>query len=232
MQVLVITPAWNEESTIASVVDDVRRVGLDHLVVDDGSSDHTARCAIEAGARVVSLPINLGVGAALKCGFRYAIQNGYGAVVQVDADGQHLADEIGKLIERQSQTRAELVIGSRFARGHKSFEVSFARRLSMISLSRIASAATKSELTDVTSGFRMITGDLLKYFAHDFPNYYLGDTFEAVVTAGRRRFTVAETPVVMKERQAGIPSSSVPNSIAMILKALILVNLVPVRNEE
>ena len=88
--VLVVIPAFNEAKSIGQVVDQVNTFGFQTLVVNDGSIDRTADVAHEFGAHVVSLPLNSGVGGALRCGFRYAVENGFAAVIQCDADGQQI----------------------------------------------------------------------------------------------------------------------------------------------
>ena len=112
---LIVMPALNEEATIASVIAEVRATmpDCDILVVDDGSTDATARIAETAGARVASLPFNLGVGGAMRLGFRIARAEGYACVVQIDSDGQHDPANLRALIDGLSD--ADLVIGARFA---------------------------------------------------------------------------------------------------------------------
>ena len=114
-RVLIVIPAWNEEACIADVVREVRGElpGVGVLVVDDGSTDHTAAIAAEAGATVARLPYNLGVGGAMRVGYRYGYEQGYDAVVQVDADGQHDPRYVPKLIDALDE--ADFVIGARFA---------------------------------------------------------------------------------------------------------------------
>ena len=119
--VLVVVPALDEEATVGHVVARLRAARFDCLVVDDGSADATARVAADAGAHVVRLPVNLGVGGALRCGFRYAVDHGYQMVVQCDADGQHLPEEIDALLDAQAATGAHLVVGSRFLDGAGSY---------------------------------------------------------------------------------------------------------------
>ncbi len=113
--VLVIIPTWNEDQTVGDVVDEVRSHGYAALVVDDGSTDRSAEVAEGAGAIVLRLPVNLGVGGALRCGFRFAVAEGYTTVVQCDADGQHDPAEITRLIEVMQANDVDLVVGSRFA---------------------------------------------------------------------------------------------------------------------
>ena len=97
--VLVLIPAFNEESCVGQVVKDVIQHGYAALVIDDGSVDRTAEKAEGEGATVLRLPVNLGVGGALRCGFRYAVTHGYSTVVQCDADGQHDPAEIAVLLD-------------------------------------------------------------------------------------------------------------------------------------
>ena len=111
---LILVPAFNEQATIGEVVGEIRKLGYDVAVIDDGSSDKTAEIAENAGATVLKMRINLGVGGALRCGFRYAVAEGYESVIQCDADGQHPTSHFQKLIDVQFKTKSHLVIGSRF----------------------------------------------------------------------------------------------------------------------
>ena len=146
---LVVIPALNEEESVAGVVEEVRRVVPDArlLVVDDGSVDATRAEALQAGAAVLSLPFNLGVGAALRAGFRYAVRAGHDVVVQVDADGQHDPASIPDLLAALDE--ANVVIGARFA-GVGDYHVGIVRKLAMRLLARSASRRTRVALTDAT----------------------------------------------------------------------------------
>jgi glycosyltransferase involved in cell wall biosynthesis len=221
--VLVVIPAWNEELTVASVVEDVRSHEYQVLVVDDGSADRTSTEARKAGATVVRLPLHLGVGAALRCGFRYAVAHGFMAVVQCDADGQHPASLIEALVAAQAESGADLVIGSRFANERDSMQVGITRRVAMHLLAVSASRATGVPITDATSGFRILTMPLLEEFARNFATDYLGDTYEAVVTAGRSGYRVREIPITMRERRFGKSSASPLSAARYTLRALIVV---------
>ena len=219
---LVVVPAWNEGPTVASVVADVRGHGFDVLVVDDGSTDDTAARAEQAGAATLRLPVNLGVGAALRCGFRYAVEHAYDGVVQVDADGQHPPASIRVLLDAAAETGAHLLTGSRFASGEAGMEVSRLRRLVMGVLARSASRATGTRITDASSGFRLIREPLLSQFARSFPAHYLGDTYEAVVTAGRAGYVVREVSVEMRDRSQGRSSVSPVEATKLTLRAAIV----------
>ena len=116
MRTLVFIPAWNEEASIAGVIGDVRAAlpEADVLVVDDGSADATAARARAAGALVASLPFNQGLGAALQTGYLYGLREGYDFCAHLDADGQHPAPEVARLLKEVLADRADLVIGSRY----------------------------------------------------------------------------------------------------------------------
>jgi glycosyltransferase involved in cell wall biosynthesis len=222
---LVLVPAWNEAASIASVVEEVLAAGLSPLVVSDGSTDRTALVAQRAGAQVLDLPINLGVGGALRAGFKVALASGWHAVVQVDADGQHPAHEIDDLIEAANKTDAHMVIGSRFTSPDTTMDVGRVRRAVMHVLAASASRATGQRITDATSGFRLIRGSLLQQFASTFPTNYLGDTYEAIVSAGRSGYRVVEVPAGLRSRVAGTSTASISQSVKFTLKGLAVAGL-------
>jgi glycosyltransferase involved in cell wall biosynthesis len=203
---LVVIPALNEERSVGLVVERVRALGYPACVIDDGSADQTSAVARAAGAAVLRLPVNLGVGGAMRCGFRFAIQEGHRVVVQVDGDGQHDPGEIPDLLEVMSRTRADMVIGSRFLTPDR-YAVHPGRRFVMNILARRASAAVGSQITDATSGFRAIRAPLLNFYADEYPVEYLGDTFEALISAARRGARIVEHPIRASHRQRGTSSA-------------------------
>jgi len=219
---LVIVPAFNESSTISSVVGDVVALGLNVLVIDDGSSDSTPDLAARAGAIVLQLPFNLGVGGALRAGFSYAVDHGYSSVVQVDADGQHPVHQIMNLVQAAEQHQAHLVIGSRYVSKDSTLAPTRLRRLAMKSLGLIASVSAGRRLTDTTSGFRLIRQPLLAEFTREFPSYYLGDTFEATVAAARAGYRVIEVPAALSPRTYGQSSASTIRAILLIAKVILI----------
>lgn len=182
-RIVVLVPAFNEADTVAGVVRSILASGLPVVVVDDGSTDATAAEAHLAGAIILQLPFNLGVGGALRCGFRWAIANGFDTVIQCDADGQHDPTEMQRLIESACDADAHLLVGSRFI-SPQGFRSTGLRRISMRLLAGIASRSVGSRISDASSGFRVIRQPLLSEFARAYPVHYLGDTFEVLVQAG------------------------------------------------
>ncbi len=224
-EVLIVVPAYNEAATIAQVVLGIHSVGFSCVVIDDGSSDDTSVIAKHAGATVLSLPINTGVGGALRCGFRYAVENGFKAIIQCDADGQHQSNHFQDLIRTANETNADFVLGSRFLSSANTMEPHIVRRFAMWWLARVASRATGQKITDSTSGFRLIRRPLLDELAEHLPEYFLGDTFEALVVIGRAGYAVEEIGTAMAPRQSGVSSASNGRAIVLIGKALATVLL-------
>lgn len=220
--VLVLVPAYNEQETVARVVTEILAAGFPTVVIDDGSHDETASRAVAAGARVLRLPVNLGVGGALRCGFRYAVDQGFDTVIQCDGDGQHRPQEIGRLLG-PLRRGAHLVIGSRF-KGQQMSRRGIRHR-AMKALTWIAGRAAGTQLTDATSGFRAIRQPLLDLFCVSYPTEYLGDTVEAIMIAGRAGYSVAEVPVSMDDRGAGTSSASTTAASWYVLRVLAAVAL-------
>jgi glycosyltransferase involved in cell wall biosynthesis len=219
---LVVVPAFNEQASIAEVVNQLLAGDYQVLVVDDGSTDETSRVAQVAGATVLRLPVNLGVGGALRAGFRFAVDQGYRSVVQVDADGQHPVHQIRDL-ESAAQTHgAHLVIGSRFLSSDATLHPSGTRQFAMRLLSWLTSRAAGRTITDSTSGFRIVCEPLLSEFAREFPSYYLGDTFEATISAARAGHLVIEVPAALTPRQHGQSTASTLRAISLIGKVVAL----------
>jgi glycosyltransferase involved in cell wall biosynthesis len=209
-KMLVVLPALNEERSVGIVIKEVRTAvpGCTILVVDDGSVDDTAAQAVEAGAQVVSNPFNLGVGGAMRVGFRWALAHGCDVLVQVDADGQHDARDIGTLVAAfDDEPGPQVVIGARFA-GLGDIAVPRARRMAMRLLARYLSRVTATRLTDVTSGFRAHNRAGIELFARNYPADYLSDTVESLIIVADAGGRVHQVPVTMRPRLAGSPSQS------------------------
>lgn len=226
--ILVVVPAWNEAESIAAVVTEVRGElpNADVLVVDDGSTDDTAARARTAGATVARLPYNLGVGGAMRLGYRYAYEHGHEVVVQIDADGQHDPRYVPKLID--GLTEADIVIGARFA-GEGDYRVRGPRRWAMSILSAILSLMAGTRLTDTTSGFRATNRRATELFAGWYPVEYLGDTIETLVYAAHRDFRIRQVPVSMRPRMAGTPSHSPLKAMVYLVRAMAILVLALIR---
>jgi glycosyltransferase involved in cell wall biosynthesis len=223
---LVVIPALNEEATVAAVVRGAReRLVADVLVVDDGSTDRTAEIAQAAGAFVLSHPFNLGVGAALRSGFRYAAERGYTMVLQLDADGQHDPASAPSLIAPLDEG-VDIVVGSRFAAG---FHTGRLRRLCMRWLARIVSRRTSVAVTDTTSGFRAFGKRAVERFAVSYPTEYLSDTVEALLLAAAWQLEIREVPVEMRPRQGGQPSTGSVKSLYHLIRLVLVIALHRVR---
>ncbi len=204
---LVAIPAWNEQDSIAEVIAKVQehRPDADILVVNDGSTDQTAKFAAEAGAAVVSLPFNVGVGGAMRTAFLFAKREGYRAMVQVDADGQHDPADLNQVID--GLENADVVVGTRFHPDSMYF-VGGPRRWAMKLLSGSLSRMNRGTITDPTSGFRSAGPKAIELFAVEYPADYLGDTVGSLAIAIRRGLVIHEVPVTMYFRQTGRPSKN------------------------
>ncbi len=201
-RVLVIMPAHDEEESLPRTLDEVRRAapGVDVLVVDDGSRDGTARVARQRGVPVVRHPVNLGVGAALQTGFRWAVERGYDAGVQLDADGQHDPAFLAALTEPVREGLCDVSIGSRYVR-RSGYQAPAARRAGMMLFSGLVSAVLRQRITDTTSGFRAYGRRVMEVCQHDFPKDF--PDAPVLIALGRRGFRLHEVPVEMRERRAG-----------------------------
>ena len=205
--VLVAIPAWNEQGSIGDVIAKVREHHPDCgiLVVDDGSTDRTAVSALQAGAFVASLPFNVGVGGAMRTAFLFAQREGYSALVQVDADGQHDPADLSDLIAGLDD--ADIVVGTRFHPNSMYF-VGGPRRWAMVLLSKALSWMNKGTISDPTSGFRAAGPRAIDLFAVNYPAEYLGDTVGSLSIAIRQGLVIDETPVTMYYRAIGRPSKN------------------------
>ncbi|MDH6111013.1 glycosyltransferase involved in cell wall biosynthesis [Kitasatospora sp. MAP12-15] len=229
-RVLIILPAWNEEEGLPSVLREIQEhlPYVDTLVVDDGSSDNTAAVAEAAGSAVARLPFNLGVGGAMRCGYRYAALHGYDVAIQVDADGQHDPAYVPVLLAQLEKGEADLVVGARFA-GTGDYEVRGPRKWAMKLLSGVLSKITGTRLTDTTSGFRACNKPLIEFFSRWYPVEYLGDTIESMVGAARVGFTIRQVPVAMRARTTGRPSASPFRAMVYLTRAGLVLLLAMIR---
>ncbi|MEE9614847.1 MAG: glycosyltransferase family 2 protein [Thermodesulfobacteriota bacterium] len=220
--ILVIIPAYNEEACIAGVIDAVREAasGADIIVVNDGSGDGTARIAGDKGVPVLSHPFNMGIGATMQTGYRYAKLKGYDVAVQVDADGQHPADQINELVAPVVKGEADCVVGSRFL-GQGDYRPSVARGAGMVVFSRVVSAIIGEKVTDTTSGFRAVGKRTIGFFSQSYPDDY--PEVEALVLLHKRGLVITEVPVSMEKRAGGKSSITPAKSAYYMVKVLLAI---------
>lgn len=205
---------------MAKVVQEVIQAlpGAGCLVVDDGSTDSTAKLAAIAGATVARLPFNLGVGGAMRLGFKYALEHGYENVVQIDSDGQHDPRNVPALLK--ALDGADLVIGARFA-GEGDYEARGPRRWAMRFLATVLSRTAKTKLTDTTSGLKASGPRAVRLFSVHYPAEYLGDTIESLVLAARAGLVIRQVPATMRARSGGRPSHNPLKSALYLGRAMV-----------
>lgn len=222
MKVLVIIPAYNEALNIVNTVENLTKTcpWVDYVVVNDCSRDNTAQICKEHGYNYLSLPINLGIGGGMQCGYRYAFDKGYDIAVQFDGDGQHNAEYIKDLVAPIEAGEAELVIGSRFIQ-REGFQTSFMRRMGINILGLTLRVCGKVNITDATSGFRAVSKDVIEFFSHHYAQDYPEP--ESIIAARVSGFRVKEVPVVMNERTAGESSINTFKSIYYMIKVTLAI---------
>ena len=226
--VLVIVPAWNESRNVGTTVQEILAANGDYhvAVIDDGSTDDTARVAQEAGATVLQLPFNLGVGGAMRTGFTYARRKGYRRAIQVDADGQHNPSDIEKVLTGLDV--ADISIGARFS-DVGDYKARGPRKWAMVVLARIVSRVAKTRLTDVTSGFRAANAKAIEQYVAYYPAEYLGDTLDSLVAACHAGLTVTQIPVAMRPRMHGAPSQGPIGSTVYLARSVLALGLALMR---
>jgi glycosyltransferase involved in cell wall biosynthesis len=222
---LAIVPAYNEEEAIGATIASIHRWApdFDVLVVDDGSADRTGAVAAAAGARVLRMPYNLGIGGGMQAGYVFAKENGYEVAVQVDGDGQHDPRQIKDLLQcLEANPGLNMVTGSRFLDPDGGgFRSSAARRMGIRIFARVLSTITRQEVTDPTSGFRMTDRRGIELFADDYPMDY--PEVEAIMLMHTHRLRSREIPVVMGPRLTGESAISTSQSVYYMVKVLLAV---------
>jgi glycosyltransferase involved in cell wall biosynthesis len=226
---LAAVPAYNETRTVARVVRAIHEElpGFDVVVIDDGSTDDTAEQARSAGARVVRLPFNLGIGGAVQAGFRYALDEGYDYMVQIDGDGQHDPAEVHKLIRTmERRPEVDMVCGSRFLRGSSDdprYPAPVSRRTGIHIFAFLLRRIVGPKISDPTSGFRLYNRRAIRLFAGDYPHDY--PEVEAVLMLHHHRLDMCETRVRMFARGGGVSSIGAGKSGYYMIKVLLALGI-------
>jgi glycosyltransferase involved in cell wall biosynthesis len=222
-KVLIIIPAHNEEKAIAALISEIRLKAAfaDILIINDCSKDNTELEAIRAGADVVTLPFNLGIGGAVQTGYQVAADLGYDIAVQIDGDGQHDPHYLKDLIRPLLENEMDLCIGSRFLIHDKSFKSTWTRRIGIRFFCGLLRGMTGLYLTDPTSGFRACNRQLINRFAEYYPIDFPEP--EAIKMARRYHARIGEISVQMRERQGGQSSIRYLATLYYMLKVTLAI---------
>ena len=214
MKKLVIIPAFNEEGNLEKTIKD-NAPDFDYVIINDCSTDKTLEMCRRHGFSYLNLPVNLGIGGAVQTGYRYAYYHGYDIAVQFDGDGQHSASHLEDMVTTLIDTESDMVIGSRFIE-KEGFQSSGLRRIGIKYFTGLIKLLTGKKITDPTSGMRMVNKKLLEKFTDEYPKDYPEP--ESVVTILSEKYKVTEIPVVMNEREEGVSSISLKNSVYYMIK--------------
>lgn len=230
-EALVIMPCFNEEGNIRNVLTSLLELNydVDILVVNDGSTDRTLTRLQGLNITVVSHPFNLGYGAALQTGFKYATVHGYRYIMQLDADGQHDVHYIPALLDRLRKDDVDLVIGSRFLGGGSQMRFGFTKRVAVGFFISVIKLLGKKKLTDPTSGYKGMSRRLFTYystmgkFPYDFPDA------DIIIQTLRKGYRLDEISVVMRDRTDGVSMHSGLKPIYYMIKVTLSIFIVMLR---
>ncbi|MFI5151155.1 MAG: glycosyltransferase family 2 protein [Bacteroidia bacterium] len=232
-RIAVIVPAYNEEQALAAVVQSIKLIALQEkldlevIVVNDCSTDGTAGVMDTLPCIAIHLPVNLGIGGAMQTGFKYALENGFDFAVQMDGDGQHPATDLPLLIKKQKQSGSDVVIGSRFI-NKQGYQSSAIRRMGINYFSRLNKILLGIELSDCTSGFRLLNSKALVLAAESYPDEYPEP--ESLVYFSRNKLRITEVAVSMLERQGGVSSIGRRDSVYYMIKVSLAIFFTYIRN--
>ncbi len=217
---IAIVPAHNEEASLGALLAELRvsEPDLAVVVIDDGSTDGTARVAAAAGVPVVNLPFNVGIGGTVQPGYQYALEHGFEVAIQVDGDGQHDPTEIGRVLEPIFDDRADLVVGTRFVSGG-GYRGTRVRRVGIHIFASVVSLMVGQRVSDTTSGFRAVNRKALRLFAGEYPHDY--PEVESIVLLSRHGLRMLEVPVRMRVRETGASSITALRAAYYMIKVLL-----------
>lgn len=215
-RVLIIIPAYNEESNILNTVQEIKKyTKYDYIVINDGSTDRTLELLRSHNIRHINLPLNLGIGGAMQTGYKYANRQGYDYAIQLDADGQHNPSEIHLLVKEISQNGYDMVIGSRFLE-ETAYRGKLSRRIGILYFYYLLKLIAGIKVKDPTSGYRIVNKRVIDYFAKDYPVDY--PEVEVLVKLARKNCSIREIKAEMNARQGGISSISNLKGVYYMIK--------------
>ena len=231
MKVAIIIPCFNEQDCVANVFSEVSNIKIpgcfiEPIFVNDCSKDNTLALLQSYHAKVLNLPVNLGIGGAVQTGFKYALLNDFDIAIQLDGDGQHPSDQIINLIQPIIAGEADVVIGSRFLL-KEGFQSTFTRRLGINYFKFLNKCLIHKTMTDNTSGFRAINKKALKVVCNYYPDEYPEP--EAIILFSLNNLSIQEIPVIMRERMGGQSSISSYKSIYYMIKVSLAVIFIYLR---
>lgn len=229
-KLLIIVPAYNEEEIIVKVIEEVNTVKLPHdlVIINDGSTDKTEELVKNLRVNIISHPINLGAGAAIQTGLKYAQAKKYDLAVVVDGDGQHDPKEISKMVVALKNNHADVVVGSRFLIKNKNGnkKIHWMRRMGIIIFSTIVSLICRSKITDTTSGFRVFNKKVIDYLSNEMPSDF--PDADILISLNISGFKIIEIPVNINERingrsmYSGLRSFYYPFKLILAILAVLL----------
>ncbi len=221
MNCLVIIPAYNEEENIERVVENLKNhyPMYDYVIINDGSSDNTAKLCRKKGYELIDLPVNLGLAGAFQTGLKYAYRKGYDYALQFDADGQHRPEFIEPMLEKM-QEGYDIVIASRFVTEKKPHTM---RMLGSNLISAAMKLTTGRQVKDPTSGMRLFNKKMIAEFALNLNYGPEPDTISYLLKQGA---TIAEVQAKMDERIAGESYLNLTKSMMYMLRMLVSILLI------
>jgi glycosyltransferase involved in cell wall biosynthesis len=190
MRICVIIPTHNEAKAICGLIRRVLELGLEVIVIDDGSVDDTVKIATASGAKVLVSPINMGKGAALIKGYNFALQHGFDAVISMDGDGQHSPDDLLVFIQKAQTSECALIVGNRMG---MTKEMPFLRVATNILMSKFISWIAKQHIPDTQCGFRLLKKELLSKIDLSTSKYETES--EVLIKAAHLGFKIESIPV-------------------------------------
>lgn len=229
-KILAIVPAYNEEESIAKVIEDLKNFNnnWDVLIINDGSKDRTSEVArATKQAIVIDLVNNLGIGGAVQTGFKYAAKKGYDIAFQFDGDGQHIAAEASKCVELVASGESDVAIGSRFVKRHKGWKSSYLRRFGIFIFQVLNSILIGQKVTDNTSGLRAYGKEAINFLANDYPMDYPEP--EAVILLGKNGFKIKEVFTKMQARLGGTTSISIRKGAYYMIKVILAILITSIK---